>query len=95
MNDPEEVARVRARIGRPPTYAPLLGLDAAALARVVAPHRPSPTNARRWLAGRADMGTVHLHRLILWAASTGRPESCAEVVAEVAARLAASARPRA
>lgn len=91
-DDPEEAERVRARIGRPPARL-LLGLDAAQLAELVEPRRPSAAMARRWLAGRSDMGTLRLYRLIRWAASTGRPESPEEIVAEVAARLAASDRP--
>ncbi len=92
LSDPEEVARVRRAIGRPPARR-LLGLDAAQLATIVEPRRPSAAMARRWLAGRSDMGTLRLARLIRWAASVGRPESPGEVVEEVAARLAGTARP--
>lgn len=91
-SDVNEVETIRRKIGRPPARL-LLGLDAAQLATIVEPRRPSAAMARRWLAGRSDMGTLRLYRLIRWAASVGRPESPGEVVEEVAARLAASDRP--
>lgn len=86
VDDVNEVERIRRRIGRPPARL-LLGLDAAALATVVELRRPSAAMARRWLAGRSDMGTLRLVRLLDWAASVGRPESPEDIVREVARRL--------
>lgn len=83
VKDTADLARVKARLGRPPGYEPLCGLDAAALTALVDPERPSLVGARRYLSGRSDMGIVRLARLL-----DALPEVDARaVVAEIARRL--------